>query len=130
MSNTQIFASAQNALYDANTMILAQTLDLTQKTDSAPKINIQLPNDVESLIQKIAIFFLALWLGFIIYTGAKVGKQGGSVIQGVGGWPRLIIATTLLVACLKLNTTIQVLNVIVAGAWWVLQMALSVLPGG
>ena len=130
MSAISTLASAQNTLYDANTMILAQELNLRDNDmGNAPHIGLVLPQNVEDFIQKVAIFFLFLWVGWIISKAAKVGR-GGNVIQEIGGWGKFLLGTALLVACLSLNTTIKVANIVVAIAWMALQAAFSVLPSG
>ncbi len=129
MSATTILASTQDTLYNANTMVLAQELNLRDNgMENAPHIGIILPQSAEELIRNLAIFFLFLWVGYIIVKAAKVGR-GGNVIQEIGGWGKFLLATALLVACLSLNTTIKVANVVVGLAWMALQAGLSVLPG-
>ena len=129
MSANTVLASTQDTLYNANTMVLAQELNLRDNgMENAPHIGLVLPQSLEEFIQKVAIFFLFVWVFYIIYKAAKVGRSG-NVIQEIGGWGKFLLGTALLVACLSLNTTIKVANVVVAFAWWALQAGLSLLPG-
>lgn len=129
MSATTVLASTQDTLYNANTMVLAQELNLRDNgMENAPHIGLVLPQSLEETIRNVAIFFLFIWVFHIITKAAKVGR-GGNVIQEIGGWGKFLTATALLVACLSLNTTIKLANVVVALAWWVLNAAFSVFPG-
>lgn len=102
-----------------NVSILAQTTTIGEDASGAPKLGIEVSDNVAKTIRIIGV---ALGLAWVLYAGWNFGKPGGTrqATQKMGGVVGIIVALTAIVSMLDINTTFDVADKLLQIGWFVL----------